>query len=267
MRRIIDLTVRIEEEMIQNSRFHPRAPLIWTNQNHNVTQWYHEHIWSDPDMRPLFDGFPAEAGMAGRGHGQQSEQVLIGTHMGTHIDAPLHFDHRPDAGDATSIPVEKCVGEALLLDLRDAVGDDFAHVITTTDLDAAESRSGELVREGDIVLMNTGHAAENAYRPNASLEKYMPTHPGLAYDACAWFIDRKVSVVGVDTANVDTDQVLSAHVNFLLRPWAGKEPICIIENLVNLELIDTPRFTFIGLPLPIAGGGGSPIRAVALLDD
>ena len=56
MRRIIDLTARIEEEMIQNSPFHPRAPLIWTNQNHNVTQWYHEHIWSDPEIPDENDG-------------------------------------------------------------------------------------------------------------------------------------------------------------------------------------------------------------------
>ncbi len=262
--RIVDLTATIEEGMIQNASFHPRAPLIWTNQNHNVTQWYHEHLWGG-DLPPLFDGLPPEAGQPGKGHGQQSEQVLFGTHMGTHIDAPLHFDSRPDAGDATTIPVEKCMGDAILLDLRPEVGDDFGHVITRTDLDAAEARTCDAVREGDIVLLNTGHTAANVYGPEADREPYTPIHPGLAYDAPAWFIDHKVNLIGIDTANLDTDQILSAHVNFLLRPWIGKPPIYIIENLVRLEDIDRARFHFIGLPLPIKDGSGSPIRALAIL--
>ena len=40
----------------------------------------------------------------------------------------------------------------------------------------------------------------------------------------------------------------------------------IIENLVNLDQVGQPRFTFIGLPLRIKGATGSPIRAVAVLD-
>ena len=40
----------------------------------------------------------------------------------------------------------------------------------------------------------------------------------------------------------------------------------IIENLINLDQIGQPRFTFIGLPLRIRGATGSPIRAVAVLD-
>jgi kynurenine formamidase len=40
----------------------------------------------------------------------------------------------------------------------------------------------------------------------------------------------------------------------------------IIENLVNLDQVDQPRFTFIGLPLRIKGATGSLIRAVAVLD-
>ncbi|MFP4270984.1 MAG: hypothetical protein ACLFTL_10515 [Alphaproteobacteria bacterium] len=41
-----------------------------------------------------------------------------------------------------------------------------------------------------------------------------------------------------------------------------------MESLVNLrELVGKGRFRFIGFPLKIKGGTGSPIRAVAVLDD
>ena len=120
MRRIIDLTATIKEDMIQNAPFHPRAPVLLLNQRHDVLQWYMARFWTKPGMPPLFDGLPPEAGMPGKGHGQQSEQVLLGTHMGTHIDAPLHFDNSPAAGDATSIPACKCIGDAVLLGLSTA---------------------------------------------------------------------------------------------------------------------------------------------------
>ncbi len=251
---------------MQNAPFHPRAPIVLLNQRHDVTQWYAEHLWRDPRMPPLFDGLPQEAGMPGKGHGQQSEHIIIGSHMGTHIDAPLHFDHRSDAGDSVTIPVEKCMGPAILLDLRPSCTTDD-HVITIADLDAAEDRTGERVRPRDIVLLNTGHAARYAYGPGENKARYAPTHPGLDYDTPPWFIERQVSIVGVDTANLDRDHILSAHVNFLLRPWAGKPPIYVIENLVHLELVDRSRFTFIGLPLPMVGASGSPIRAIAIFDE
>ena len=41
-----------------------------------------------------------------------------------------------------------------------------------------------------------------------------------------------------------------------------------VEGLVNMEkLIGKGRFKFIGFPLKIKGGTGSPIRAVAMLDE
>lgn len=266
MRRVVDLTAPIKEGMIQNAPFHPRAPVLLVNQRHDVTQWFYAHLWHSPELPPLYDGLPPEAGMAGQGHGEQSEHVVIGSHMGTHIDACRHFDHRPESGDATDIPIDKCVGEAIVLDLRPSCATD-GHAITMADLDAAERATGDSVRPNDIVLLNTGHAARHAYGPNASPSGYAPVHPGLDYDTAPWFIERKVNIVGVDTANLDRDHVLAVHVNFLLRPWIGKDPIYIIENLVHLEDIGRPRFTFVGLPLPMVGASGSPIRAIALVDD
>ena len=41
-----------------------------------------------------------------------------------------------------------------------------------------------------------------------------------------------------------------------------------MEGLCNMErLVGKGRFRFIGFPLKIKGGTGSPIRAVAMLDD
>jgi arylformamidase len=260
---IIDLTEPIREDMVLNHPNHPRAPVIWQYQRHVFSQWLMGSRWDPPRVPRLYDGLPPEAGMPGKGHGVQSQQLLISTHMGTHIDAARHFDHRQEALDAASLPLEACSGEAVMLDLSDVCVE--KHAITLEDLSRAEQRMGDQVKERDIVILHTGHSAKYGYGPNADVEKYASRAPGLGHDTPIWFIDRKVKLVGIDTANLDCDYAGTAHINFLLRGWIGKDLILVVENLVNLERIPRPRFTFFALPLPIVGGDGSPVRAVAIL--
>ncbi len=260
---IIDLTIPIHEGMVLNHPNHPRAPVIWQYQRHVFSQWLVASRWDPPRTPRLYDGLPPEAGIGGRGHGFQSEQLLISTHMGTHIDAASHFDHRGEAQDAAQIPLERCCGEAIMLDLREACMD--RHAITVEDLEIAERRTEDKVREGDIVILHTGHSARYGYGPNVDPGRWVQEAPGLGHDTPIWFIERKVKLVGIDSPNADCDLVLTAHVNFLLRGWIGKDVIQIVENLAYLERIPRPRFTFFGLPLPIVGGSGSPVRAVAII--
>jgi kynurenine formamidase len=263
MIKIIDLTLKIVEGSVINHPNHPRAPLIWSNQRHDITQHVFTYYWTKENV-PLFDGLPEDVGEGGKGHGWASEQVLIGTHMGTHIDAPFHFENDP-AQDAASISLEQAYGEAILLDLTN-VCSKGKHKITIAELEEAESKTGDRVSSGDIVILHTGHTAKYAYNPEASVENYATLYSGLAYDASKWFIDKKVKLVGIDGPNIDChDMICTAHVNFLMRRRIGKDPILIVENLANLEKIPLSRFIFIAFPLPIVKGSGSPVRAVALI--
>jgi len=263
MDKIIDLTLEIKEGAVINHPTHPRAPVLWMNARHDMTQFVLKNYWTKENM-PLFDGLPEEAGEAGKGHGWQSEQVIIGTHMGTHIDAPLHFENDPEQ-DVTSIRLEQVCGDALLLDLREVCASD-KHAIKVEELNDAESKTGDKVKPGDIVILHTGHIAKYALGLDSEVNKYATLYSGLDYDASRWFIEKQVKLVGIDGPNVDWhDMIHPAHINFLLRKRINKEPILIVENLANLEKIPVSRFTLFALPLPIVGGSGSPIRAVAII--
>lgn len=263
MARIIDLTPTLREQMEMNHPYHPRGPLIWLNQRHDFIQYFYKDFWGRQGGPPLFDGLPKEAGEGGRGHGWCSEQVLIHTHLGAHIDAPLHYDPKTNL-DVTSISLNRCWGSAIMFDFRYLCREPYA--ITIKDIEDVEKKVNDKVQEGDVVIIHTGWAARWGYGPNADQWKYgtEPT-PGLDKSTPQWFIKRKVKLVGIDTPNLDYDQTASCHVNFLMRPLIKKEPIYIVENLVNLEKVSRHRFTFIGFPLPIKDGSGSPIRAVALI--
>jgi kynurenine formamidase len=206
-------------------------------------------------------GLPEETAVLQR---WRSEQVVMPIHMGAHIDAAQHVDGSARQ-DAAAIPLERCMGDAILLDLREACATQPGYPVSIADLEAAEDRAGDEVRRGDIVILHTGHAARFGYGPEPDPTRWVEWSPGLAPDAAPWFIDRQVKLVGIDTPNVDCDLVCTSHYSFLLREMIGEPPIQIIENLVNLEAIPRPRFTFIGLPLPFVGCSGSPIRAIALV--
>ena len=53
---------------------------------------------------------------------------------------------------------------------------------------------------------------------------------------------------------------------FLRQALAPDVEIVIVEGLTSLEKLP-PAFTFVGLPLKISGRDGSPIRAVALVEE
>ena len=91
--------------------------------------------------------------------------------------------------------------------------------------------------------------------------------PGLAADACDYLAQRGISAVGSDTATCDTavvDGVITSAVGHT-RAFLPAE-ILIFETLIGLDAAPA-RGIFVGLPLRIRGGSGSPIRAVLIEED
>lgn len=174
-------------------------------------------------------------------------------HTSTHVDAPRHFDPDPDALDIASVPLEWCYGPAICLDVSTARDPRW---IDASDLDAACSAHGLTVEAGDIVLLASGHHRRTYPRP-----EYFNAYPGLTTDAVRWLHARGVRNFGVETPNPGHPEDHEFAVHLLCRQLG----MIHMEGLANLELVAGKRFTFIGFPLKIRDGSGSPIRAVACL--
>ena len=50
-------------------------------------------------------------------HTRSNTKLTLATHIGTHVDAPDHFD--PDGTTVENMPLERYMGPAVLLDLRE----------------------------------------------------------------------------------------------------------------------------------------------------
>lgn len=166
----------------------------------------------------------------------------LGSHSGTHVDAPKHIDDALPALD--EVPLERFCGPAAVVDVRG--------------LPPRAPIGPEPFREveaGTIVLVATGWSRWWGG------ERYTG-HPYLTEEAAALLVERGVRTVGIDALSVDPTPAgdFPAH-----RVLLGAHAV-IAENLANLDrLLAAPqgRIEVSLLPLRLPGADGAPVRAVA----
>ncbi len=175
-------------------------------------------------------------------------------HGTTHLDAPRHF-HETGVG-IDRYPLENCYVMGVCLDLR--------HIkpraeIAPQDLEAAAQKAGTPIPKGGTVLLCTGHHARTFPTP-----AYSTDNPGVNVAATEWLAKQGVVSFGIDSMRPGPE----GKVNSLVHKACHDLGITHMESLCNLEqLIGKGPFRFIGLPLKIKEGTGSPIRAVAVLEE
>ncbi|MEL6270407.1 MAG: hypothetical protein AAFR22_11415, partial [Chloroflexota bacterium] len=97
---------------------------------------------------------------------------------------------------------------------------------------------------------------------HADADDYRTQFPRISARLAAWFVERGVWLVGVETPSVaslapeNRAELTEVHQTLL-----GANVI-IVEGLCNLNLLP-PEVEFIALPLHLPGCDGSPVRAVA----
>jgi kynurenine formamidase len=185
-------------------------------------------------------------------------------HGGTHLDAPEHFGE--GKWTASEIPVERLVAPAVVIDVRAKAAADADYRLTPDDVTAFE-RAHSAIPEGAIVLMWTGWDARwpdrKAYFGDDTPGKADDLHfPSYGEAAARLLIEqRRVGAVGVDTASIDYGPSTAFEVHRI----AAANNVAGIENLRGLDEVPATGAWVIALPLKIAGGSGSPVRAVALV--
>jgi kynurenine formamidase len=185
----------------------------------------------------------------------RSSGLLMSDHGPTHVDAIAHLDPDESAPTIDAMPLETFYGAATCLDLSHKEPQSY---ISAQDMDAAEDAADTQVQRGQILLVRTG-AYDRLYGTPAYLSQY----PGFDESGSTWLRDRGVKAFGVDSPSPDNPISKTYPCHMMCRA----EGITHFENLANLDQVIGRQFTFIGFPLRIRGGTGSPVRAVALVDD
>lgn len=189
------------------------------------------------------------------GFSYQTQGILLCDHGPTHIDSVSHMSREPDAQSIDQLALNKCITSAVCIDVSDIP----LHTQFGADKIKSELEThGLSIQKGDSVLFYTGH-----YDRYYGKDEYMTEYPGLDRSATEYIINQGAINFGVDSPSPDMwyDKTYPCHTT------CAERHITHVENLCNLNKLIGKRFTFICLPLKIRKGTGSPVRAVAVLND
>ncbi|WP_313805894.1 cyclase family protein [Sphingobium sp.] len=212
--------------------------------------------------------------------GVLSQHITGNMQTSTHVNAPINMIQR--GADVASLSIEHFFGNGIVIDVPKARWE----YVTAADLDKAGAR----VQPDDIVLICTGW-----HKKYSDSLEYFGEAPGLSLDAAQWLVDRKVKLVGVDTAAVDHPMATSLALHRggpLMRrlpkfyqDTTGRDPrtefpdwmpahrlllrsgIPTVENVGGqLQALAGKRATFHAMPWRFERGDGCIVRLMGIVD-
>jgi kynurenine formamidase len=192
--------------------------------------------------------------------------LTIGEHVGTHLDAPIHWVTGKDGNDVASVKPEQLIGPACVIDKTAETEQNNGYLLTREDLEAWEQENGQMPK-GAWVLLRTGWQSR-AQDQTAFLNvgENGPETPGPDVEASRWLAEeREISGFGTETVGIDAgaaggfDPPFPLH-NLLLG--AGRLGL---TQLANLDKLPITGALIVVSPLKLVGGTGSPSRVFAFV--
>lgn len=203
------------------------------------------------------------------GEGWGDEMLSITTHLGTHVDAPLHYGSTCEGRPARTIDqigLAELVVPCVVLDVREAARP--GEGITVDALAAAAERAGG-IPSGGGALVRTGQE-----RYTLADDEYF-SYPGMTRDGTLFLADQGARVLGTDALGWDrpfgvmatafretgdAGQIWDGH-------FAGRErEVFIVQQMANLAELPPGPVTVGFFPMYLAGCSAAPARVVAMLD-
>jgi arylformamidase len=164
-------------------------------------------------------------------------RLTLGTHAGTHVDAPFHF--LENGATVDELPLEILTGKARVVAVaaRDAVD--------RADLEALDLRD-------DLRLLIRTRNSGQLRQP-----EFHPEFVHLTAEAASYLVQVGIKLVGWDYLSIEKfgSRDFPAHHALL---GAG---VVIVEGL-DLSQVEAGEYELTCLPLKVAGGDGAPARVI-----
>jgi arylformamidase len=190
----------------------------------------------------------------GPGHWQAS-WASISVHSAAHVDSPLHV--LPDQPTIGEIPLEKTIGELLVLDLTHK-----GHAEARIGRDELEAFDADY-REGDIVMLKTGWSDKAWNTPD-----YWNAGPWVDAEAAEYLVAKKPKAVVFDSF----EELGARNPNFkpddfvMHRILLGAG-IILVEGTHNVHQLTKKRYPlFVAAPVKMTEVEAAPAR-IFVIDD
>ncbi|MFQ5873136.1 MAG: cyclase family protein [Dehalococcoidia bacterium] len=164
--------------------------------------------------------------------------ISMGSHTGTHMDAPLHFIRRGMGID--KMPLDTTVGRARVIEIED------------TESIKPEELVPHQIRRGERILFKTRNSLR-VWQTDTFMEDFV----FISSEAARFLVECRVRVVGVDYLSVGGFQRDGSYIHQTLLGGG----VWIIEGL-DLSRVSPGKYDLVCLPLKVDQGDGAPARAI-----
>jgi arylformamidase len=177
--------------------------------------------------------------------GRNTSSILLGSHIGTHMDAPSHFIR--DGYTIEDTPIESCIGDVTVVDARHRGKGDRLRV---EDLRQYELKERVLLVFGWSKYWKTGD--------------YLQEFPYIDSEAAQYMWENGVKLIAMDTPSPDT-QPKDEATAYKIHKFMLKKNVIFVESVINTDQIDFSKdYCLIALPLKLDKVDASPCRVVLI---
>jgi arylformamidase len=181
--------------------------------------------------------------------GRETRKLVLGTHTGTHTDAPLHFV--PKGRGIDELDLNILVGPATVVNFAPA------QPLQKIDISDLQKKLGTSVPPR--LILRTDWSEYFGQMP------FYSEYPFFSENAARWLVDNGVRLIAMDTPSPDNPAHSRASgndsPNHKVLLGAG---VVLVEYLCNLKSLTAAEVELVVLPLKVKGGDGSPARCIAM---
>lgn len=179
--------------------------------------------------------------------GWNASTLELYSHVGTHMDAPLHFE--VDQQSIDEISVARFISEAWVVNLSHIAP---SAMITVSNMSPIANK----IKKGQSLILQTG------WSKRVDTKSYRDELPRISKELALWMGKKGIGLLGVEPPSVadvnNLKEVTEIHTILM------QNDIIIVEGLTNLDSINKEQVTLIALPLKVLRGDGAPARVLAL---
>ncbi|MEO6157249.1 MAG: cyclase family protein [Ilumatobacteraceae bacterium] len=253
---------------------------------YDLARPYQAGMAQSPNHPPYRHAYTRRHGDAVRNDGGSAaaDIIVLGTHVGTHIDALGHVSHDGYVHGGTAVAdllqngldlthgvdtFASFVNRGVLLDVPATLGVEACepgYEITVDDLERTVERQGTSVGEGDVALIRSGWGRN--FSDSSAFVGQASGVPGPSAAAASWLAERRVVAAGADTIAFERLAPGAGHASLPAhRILLVESGINIIETMVLDEIArdEVHEFMLVLAPLPLVGATGSPLRPLAIV--
>lgn len=192
--------------------------------------------------------------------------IHTGEHIGTHIDAPIHWVSGRDGKDVSQIDPQRLVGPAVVLDFSEQAAADPDFLIDAVHLHQWQEDHGAFPANAWLLFRTGWEKHDHDKQAFLNFDASGSHTPGFTSE-CAKYIAEELDIsgIGVETVGIDAGRAGELDPPFPMHYFLLGADKYGITSLKNLDKLPAFGAMIVVAPLPIVGGTGAPTRVLAMV--